>query len=314
MVGFPQGSIISPTAWLIQTSLTFFHFDKNENVITKNNQNISKITTRCFADDTLQKISFAIDKNTSDREKFEIIDKGLNETLNVFEKCVVKTGGILNGKKTEKLFHMKNETLGIKNTTRWLGISLKMTKFGLESDVAKTVTDIRIKTLPGFVHICALSSDVNLRRRVFQIYIEPIIAYHLVTLMMTKRYKKSLEDFKTLQNNFLRKIAKVGYYADVKEMHEILGIWTIEDKLYRLADNLWSRIKIEKDYVPKFETIETREGIKTIVKIKNPEDRVYSLKLKYTKNKSKRKKFVMKDFEKWQKEMWKRGQDKAINV
>jgi len=112
----------------------------------------------------------------------------------------------------------------------------------------------------------------------------------------------------------LRKIAKVGYYADVKELHEKLGILTIEEKLYRLADNLWSRIKIEKNYKPKFETIETREGKKIVVDIKRPEDRLYSLMIRHNKDKKLSRKFNMKDFEKWQNEMWKRGQNKAAMV
>ena len=48
--------------------------------------------------------------------------------------------------------------------------------------------------------------------------------------MMTKRFKKLLDDFKpnVIAKQLFGKVTNVGYYADTKELHEMLGIWTIE--------------------------------------------------------------------------------------
>ncbi len=145
-----------------------------------------------------------------------------------------------------------------------------MAKNGLEADILKILRDLRIKTLQGFIHIhvCALSSDVATKRKVFKRYIEPIIAYLLISLLMTSITKKSLEEFNTLQNNFLRKIAKVRYYANSTELHVYLGFWTIEEELCRLAANLWKNLKASKNCIPNINTRKTQYGVKIIIVVK----------------------------------------------
>jgi len=310
-VGYPQGSIISPMAWLFQTSLTYYQYDKHVHTIYQNDSNLTNVSLRGFADDSLHKLSFKFGKNTSDDCKLKSINKSLDKTLEVYSKAIHVTGGIINVDKTEKLFWIEDAVSGLKKSTVWLGISIEMTQFGLEANVVKTLKDIRIKTMPGFIHICTISSDVLLRRKIFQIYIEPIIEYHLVTLFMTKKYKKTLDEFKKLQNNFLRKIAKVGYYAGINELHEMLGFMTIEEKLNRLAANLWPRLKSTKTYKTKIVKIHTRNGEKQSIKIKTTADKIFSRVLIHQSDKTKKRSFNLEEFKIWQSKMWKRGMEMA---
>lgn len=237
------------------------------------------------------------------------------KVFNMFEAATNRAGGIINQSKTEKLAKFKDDELNLKTSTKWLGFWIKLEKKGLRIDFDKTLKEIRVKTLCGFKFICMISENVVLRRKIFKIFIEPIVQYHLVAIILSNNYNKSLKEMQVFQNNFLRKIARVGYYVKEDELHQMLKINKIQHKIERMVFNLWSNLKHSSNYTPNFSNYSTRKlkGEKKI-EIKNPIDRLYWLKEKFDKENMISGRFEVEEFTLWQNEMWLKGQLLAAGI
>ena len=188
-----------------------------------------------------------------------------------------------------------------------------MTKKGLKVDMEKTVQDIRIKTIQSFNQITFLTSNVELLLKIWNIYISPIIAYHLLGVFLCENFTDGISKFEVLQNNFLRRIAKVGYYAKIEELHEILKVKSIKEKTKILAHNLWKSIN-HKNYVPKYKN--TRGG--KILEVATTLDRIYAEKLKRDDEINngqieRKKKFRLLEFEQWRELNYQKAKDILIN-
>jgi len=61
LVGYPQGSIISPIAWLHQSGMIYFNFDQSKQAILSDHSEIIDLSVVGFADDNIKKI--VLDKN-----------------------------------------------------------------------------------------------------------------------------------------------------------------------------------------------------------------------------------------------------------
>jgi len=310
-VGFPQGSIISPAAWLFQVSITYFEFDRNAWEIYDKFNLIDKIRIKGFADDTIHQIVLKENCHINNIVRNEILMK----VFNMFEAATNRAGGIINQSKTEKLAKFKDDELNLKTSTKWLGFWIKLEKKGLRIDFDKTLKEIRVKTLCGFKFICMISENVVLRRKIFKIFIEPIVQYHLVAIILSNNSNKSLKEMQVFQNNFLRKIARVGYYVKEDELHQMLKINKIQHKIERMVFNLWSNLKHSSNYTPNFSNYSTRKlkGEKKI-EIKNPIDRLYWLKEKFDKENMISGRFEVEEFTLWQNEMWLKGQLLAAGI
>ena len=118
---------------------------------------------------------------------------------------------------------------------------------------------------------------------------------------LCEKYSEGIAKFEVLQNNFLRRIAKVSYYARIEELHEILKVKPIREKAGSLAYNLWEKLE-KKDYVPKYK--KTRAGNK--LEITSILDRLYAEKLSYGKE-LKNKKTLKKKPKKFSKKSSKNG-------
>ena len=196
----------------------------------------------------------------------------------------------------QKIEESDNEELAV-----WLGFSMKMTRKGLKVDLEKTIQDIRIKTIQNFNEISFLTANVELLLKIWNIYISPIISYHLLGVYLCEKYSEGIAKFEVLQNNFLRRIAKVSYYAKIEELHEMLKVKPIREKAGSLAYNLWEKLE-KKDYVPKYK--KTRAGNK--LEITSILDRLYAEKLSYGKE-LKNKKTLKKKPKKFSKKSSKNG-------
>ena len=132
---------------------------------------------------------------------------------------------------------------------------------------------------------------------------------------MSNNYIKNLKAMQVFQNNFLRKIGRVGYYVCENELHKRLKINKIEHKLEKTVNGLWDNLKHSKDYVPKYTNCTTRhsnDGQK--IEISNFIDRLFWLKMNFDKEKLVKGKFLIEEFTSWQNEMWFRGQMLAAGI
>jgi len=310
-VGFPQGSIISPAAWLFQVSITYFEFDRKVWEVYDKFKFIKNINIKGFADDTIHQIVVKKDCHITNSVRNEVLTK----VFDIFEAATIRAGGIINYKKTEKLAFINDDDFNLKTSTKWLGFWIKMEKKGVRIDFDKTLKDIRLKTLCGFKFICMISENVVLRRKIFKIFIEPIVQYHLVAIILSNNYSKSLKEMQVFQNNFLRKIARVGYYVKEDELHQMLKINKIQHKLERMVFNLWPNLKHSGSYVPRFSNQSTRNrnGEKRL-EVKNPIDRLYWLKEGFDKENMINGRFLIEEFTIWQNEMWLKGQLLAAGI
>ena len=109
-VGSPQGSILSPCFWLHQASTSYYQFDKSKEklLLAKQTENVS---LKGFADDNCHQISLIRSELGKGKEELIKVKQALADTLKVFEDCIEATGGILNQKKTEYIYHTEDKSL-----------------------------------------------------------------------------------------------------------------------------------------------------------------------------------------------------------
>jgi len=162
----------------------------------------------------------------------------------------------------------------------------------------------KIKTLSSFNHLCQLTTNIEVKRKIFTVFIEPIIGYHMVIAFMVnpKLYLRTVNDLQLLQNTFLRKVASVGNYAPLNELHEYVAVHTVQFKLQRLASNIWQKLQISKAYKPTY--LATR---RKNIKILSAVDVIFNEKLKFDEVKKSKLKFDKTSFETWQKRMYDRA-------
>jgi len=259
-------------------------------------------------DDELPVSKSKLSKSLNEQYDIHKVNAIFETVLTKFENSAVKCGAIINPKKTERVFVQINDNYNIKSKFVWLGISFELNNRGFEANIPKTLQDIRIKTFQSFNHICSMTNSIQVRRKIFLTYIEPVISYHLVVIFMCKNFNKTLQLFQVLQNQYLRKVATVGNYTTIDSLHEILNIRSVEFKVNRLASNIWENLEISKSYRPIYNSLRTKS-----LQIKRPEDKIYSCKLNFEKADKKFAKFDLEKFKIWQRKMHELGEKFARN-
>ena len=105
-VGSPQGSILSPCFWLHQASTSYYKFDQTKESLLEK-ELINDITLKGFADDNCHILEIKKSELETQANEESTIKKLLEATLAKFEKGIEQTGGILNQKKTEFIYHIE---------------------------------------------------------------------------------------------------------------------------------------------------------------------------------------------------------------
>ena len=135
----------------------------------------------------------------------------------------------------------------------------------LRADTNANIHMIKAKTWSRFQQLCVIASDTTLRLRTFTMFMEPILDYCLIDAVTAgpKKFDNVVKRYQVLQNGFLRSVARVGNYAKISELHDILGIKTIESKVIRAAVNEWEKVDRTKDFTPA--TRNSRKGTVHII-------------------------------------------------
>ena len=153
---------------------------------------------------------------------------------------------ILNQTKTEVLCLVDDDTVypKLKKSMKWLGIFLGLNRSGyLDGCIEDNICMIRRKTVSRFSELMYLTTSYKVKVAVLQIYIEPVIDYCLVIcILQAGDFQKAIDKLQVVQNTFLRRAAGVGMSAKIEELHSILGVKTITQKLANFAKNEWDKL------------------------------------------------------------------------
>ena len=241
-VGSGQGSKISPNLWLLQSGAAIFRLDfkKPEYLDTVRGLDLFQIV---FADDNIGVNEF---NSKSAILNVAFIRSTIDEFLKLWNEILSDNGMILNTTKTEVLCRIDQEKPypPLKSSIVWLGITLTMTADGfIEANVEENIKNIRLKTLGKFSELTHLTTNVTVRLRTFQLFIEPIIDFNLIIcILSTSNWQKTCDKLQVIQNTFLRRVAQIGKIVKINKLHEYLGVRTVEWKLHRMAASEWEKL------------------------------------------------------------------------
>ena len=221
----------------------------------------------------------------------------------VWEFEVKMSGMLINETKTEVLVPncpVDENYPPIRNTIKWLGMNITFGKGTiLKADTNANIHMIKAKTWSRFQQLCVIATDTTLRLRTFTMFMEPILDYCLIDAVTAgpKKFDKVVKRYQVLQNGFLRSVARVGNYAKTSELHDILGIKTIESKVIRAAVNEWEKVDRVRDFIPS--TRNSRNGVVHI--IDGIKSNFWKISQLLSKKEVTGKKFCIKEFEEWKK-------------
>ena len=309
-IGAGQGSKISPNLFLIQASLATHTMGRMAHVFMFRVGALG-ISLLVYADDNFSIVEIIDDDTFKDHALYKT-RQVTNAFMELWEEVIKSSGLIINDTKTEILAPhgaVSTDYPPIKKHIKWLGINLCLNKdHKLKCDTDENMNMIRRKTWPKFSQMLHLTPDLQTKRAIFNLFIEPIIDYCAVDMILSdkKKFKPTLQRYQTLQNDFLRRLTGLGNYVRIEELHENLGVHSVEYKSNRLAANEWEKVSKTKDYTPAYK--ELRTGKQLI--IRSLMDHFYQMKLSHPIKKVERK-FDQTKFDTWHKEQIKKRD--AIN-
>ena len=305
-VGSGQGSMISPKLWLIQSSASLFWLDEAKITFIEKFEGLAiDFFLLAFADDNICIVELDLLTELRIKEVYLCnMRLMVDEFLFIWERILIDCGMLLNQTKTEILLpNLVDETRypKFKSSIKWLGIHLCLDKDGyLVSDVDKNIQMIRTKTFDKFNEITLLTTAVTVKLRVFTLYVESIINFCLIVILVAgTKFAYALNRFQVLQNNFLRRLTMTARSSAVDELHEHLGVYKVDFKLSRMAASEWDKLDETVNYKPLLKS----------QKDKSPMDRMYELRHQFIE-KFKIKKRHTFDLDKYK--SWKEKMDRRL--
>ena len=302
MIGAGQGSKVSPNLFLIQASCALYGLNrcKRTFLLKVDGEDMFLLV---YADDNFSILELIPESLPTGSDRLPVVRGIVAEFMKIWEYEVSRSGMMINKTKTEVLVPdcPDDEEVypPIKQSIKWLGMNIKMNKKGvLVGDVDKNVNMAKAKTWSKFLQLCLLTSKITVKLYTFKMFLEPVINYCLLDAITAgvKKFDKVVNRYQVLQNNFLRAIAKVGHYSKIDELHKILGIKLVADKIGDAAENEWEKVDLIRDFSPQY--IETRSGKTPVIdSIKS-----HFWKIAESNIKSKAETFNHEDFNKWKNE------------
>ena len=263
LIGSGQGSKASPNLFLIQASCATYGL-KCQKLVLLTKINGKDIFALVYADDNfsilelLPELQPGIARLTQVRQVVKIF-------METWEFEVKMAGMIINETKTEVLAVdcPPDDSVypPIKKTIKWLGIFLTMSKnFTLIADTDANIKHVKTKTWDKFTQLCYFTSHTEVKLRMFTMFIEPVLNYALADAITAgpKKFNATVKRFQVLQNDYLRNIAKTGYYSSINELHDVLGIRSVESKIKKVAWNEWQKVRGLENFKP--ESRSSRQG------------------------------------------------------
>ena len=255
MIGAGQGSKTSPNLFLIQASSALYGLTRCKRTFLIKIDGVDMYLL-VYADDNFSVLELLPSTLPAGNERLPIAREIIKEFMRIWEFEVFSSGMLINKTKTEVLVpNCPSDDIypPIKNSIKWLGMNITMDKKGvLVGDIDKNIQMVKAKTWSKFLQLCLLTSKITVKLYTFRMFLEPVINYCLLdsVTLGVKKYDGVVNRYQTLQNNFLRAIANVGNYAKVKDLHEILNIKTVKQKVINAAKNEWEKVDLVREFTP----------------------------------------------------------------
>ena len=228
----PQGSILSCRYWRIFDGLATRLYMNGVNGICAANRHLEKVSHISYADDHLT-LCLMVWTDDDDFNEITHIILGIRRCFDDSTKAI---GCGMNKKKSEIITSLKLRN--IKETDYasdfiWLGYSLCIKNDVLcfdDTRFNKKKNEIRKYVREIFQY----SPTITIRRKIFIVYISPIIDYFLPSLIMTNQ--NNVNDLEKFQKEILKKVLGVPFSCPGNQVERVLGIDSVQVRLSKACN------------------------------------------------------------------------------
>lgn len=254
----PQGSSNSPPWWRVYDG-GFSKIFKNllNTLKLSNNLKIHDIFHVSYADDHLIAITLDLGAFEDDLD----VQNTIIELSNCIRQDLIKAtktfGCAIAPTKSEVLVprHLKSDPkdksispkLAVEFT--WLGYSLEISANFLKFTPTRMTSRFHT-TFEKFHSMCQYIKSVNVKRKVYQVYVSPVIDWFIPTILVGKQHELSASnEIEKFQQKCLAVVAGVCGNVSRTELNDICGIRSTRDNCIIVAGRLAKFYKRDIDYL-----------------------------------------------------------------
>ena len=228
----PQGSILSCRYWRIFDGLATRAFMNAVTEFVRITTHVEALHHISYADDHLSIIlvSWPSD-DTTDSNPPPIISHSLLTIRKFFDISTEAIGCGMNAAKSEIITDLQLPIIKKEDFSDefiWLGYSLSIKDNQLFFDSSKFSS--KKNEIRQYVReIFQYAPDLYVRRKIFMVYIAPIIDYFLPTIIMDNQNKAS--DLELFQKEILKRVLGVPSSCPGNQVEKVLGIDSVQSRL-----------------------------------------------------------------------------------
>ena len=228
----PQGSILSCRYWRIFDGLATRSFVNSVNLLACHSSHLHMFHHISYADDHLSICLFAWEEEQMPME----ISHHILCIRKLFDDATKEIGCGMNPDKSEII--LDESPPGIKeddfsNCFIWLGYSLQMKDNDLIFN--KTKFTMKKNEIRNYCRdIFQYAPTISIKRRIFTVYIAPIIDYYLPALIMTNQ--NMANDLELFQKEILKQVLGVPRSCPGNQVEKVLKILPVSKRLERACE------------------------------------------------------------------------------
>ena len=240
----PQGSLLSPFFWRIFDMIFGEIFSSFLESAVEENKFLTSTDEENFTDDKYTALHMLFPKCMSTREIGVEINKIIKMVRELLIVATTSVGCKINPSKSESIVE-KKFTEFVKNGKSefvWLGYSLALNSRYELVFTEKKLHQSTETTRTLINKIFTYTECIAMRRRVFVIYVAPIIELYMPLAISANRFEKYLESF---QHSMLGMVLCLDHRCSALKCREVLNISSVQEKAKKCADRLMNFDNIE---------------------------------------------------------------------
>ena len=238
----PQGSSMSPPWWRVYDGAYAHIYKQKLGKIMVENDYIHGFSHASYADDQNTTFRLKVKKDMSPTAIQDLISQTSLLARNALKEATGVFGCSVNPSKSEILVEnqyadMKYEPVKLKNEIVWLGYSLENNDHYFTFTKKRMVDKFKNVT-EKFDNMMQYIRNIKTKRRVYQVYIAPIIEWFLPVVMTGKINKYKANEIEKFQQSILTRVGNFSGNVSRTGLNKIMGAYSVKDKCYFMAKRL----------------------------------------------------------------------------
>ena len=266
----PQGSSASPPWWRIFDNCVTRIYSDAVNKVVAECEDIVSFENFSYSDDKMTIIGLRIKKtDTRDmvRTKIKVVAGVCRRLL---DEATRMMGCSINLTKSEIVVRDDLEDKDIPEKDKllkanfvWLGYSLNTENCRLNFTLTKMTTRLE-KARRDYTKVFQKMPSIAIRRKVFMVYIKPIVEWFVPVVAMNKRTdRKKMDPLEAFQHQALAAVLKMTKNVSRFELSETMHETTIDMKTGLFAEKNWRNFKRDLKKLKNVETSTAKMGLRS---------------------------------------------------